>query len=79
MIKSNKKILKYVVIGGWITSKNDGDRHYINARKLCGLYGVDPMECMLYEEREHQRIKVGFLGESLLVLRPRYDGNYILN
>jgi hypothetical protein len=32
---------RYVLHPGWVTSVNDGDRHYISADKLMSLYGLD--------------------------------------
>lgn len=40
---------KFIIIGDWVTSKNDGDKHYVNARELCRLYGFNPDECFLIE------------------------------
>ncbi len=70
---------KYIVMGGHVTSKNDGDRHYISARKLCDLYGVNPDECYLvgdFGETEHS-IRMRQLP-PLPVLTPKYDGDYSL-
>lgn len=66
-------VLKYCVVGGWLISKTDADRHYVNAKKLCKLYGVNPEECMLYEEAQNMPIST-----RLPILRPRLDGNYSL-
>jgi hypothetical protein len=63
---------KYLVKPGYERSKNDGDKHWISADTLIRLYGVNPKEC----------IRSQFNGEQdpqdLIVLRPRYDGNYEL-
>jgi hypothetical protein len=32
---------RYVLHPGWVTSVNDGDKHYISANKLMRLYGLD--------------------------------------
>lgn len=71
-----EKEIKYVVIGGYVTSRSDGDKHYINAMKLCELYKVNPAECLFAEEK-HPHSLVG-IGDGLPILRPRYDGNYTL-
>lgn len=67
---------KYLIIGDWITSQTDGDWHYISAENLIRLYGVDPAECIIYSDKKRE------LGLDpnldLIVLRPRYDGNYRL-
>jgi hypothetical protein len=71
---------KYVVKPGWVTSKNDGQQHYIGAMQLIRLYQVDPRLCYVYEPtprwtrwdaEEAKRIM-----KDLIPLVPRYDGNY---
>ncbi len=68
-------IKKYAVVGGPIMSENDGDLHYVNAGTLCDLYSLDRRECILYD-----RNRPGFfwhhIPPELIVLGPRYDGNY---
>ncbi len=67
---------KYIVIGGYVRSKSDGDEHYVSAGKLCRLYNLNPEECYCVEEKEYERKKRGM--PTLPVLRPRFDGNYHL-
>lgn len=67
---------KYLVIAGEITSKNDGERHWIGTSKLCALYGVDPKECYRIDRPHFDQIP--FDLTDLPVLAPRYDGNYSL-
>lgn len=72
---------KYLVIGGKISSKYDMDIHFISARRLVDLYGVDINECILTNERDERRDLLGVspVERSLLIrLFPRYDGNYSL-
>ena len=38
--------VKYVVFEWEITSKNDGQKHFINFRDLIKLYGVSSRECI---------------------------------
>ena len=61
---------KYLVQPGWVRSQNDWDRHYIDARTLMRLYGVDPSECTVG--------RGAGLRPGAIVLAPRYDGNYSL-
>lgn len=63
---------RYLLCPGWITSQNDGDRHYIGARKLAQLYGVSIHECIT------ARIETGMDANytGLIQLHPRSDGNY---
>jgi len=69
---------KYIVVGGWVISKQDGDRHYINASKLIELYQLDRNECYLMEEKDETIKSVG-IDKDAIILRPRYDGDYILH
>ena len=40
---------KYVICPGIVRSRTDGQYHYNGPRRLKGLYGVDPAECVVYE------------------------------
>ena len=64
---------KYALHPGYITSKNDGDRHFISARQLARLYGVKIEECVVwgpeYRPGEWRR-------EDYVHFYPRYDGDY---
>lgn len=64
---------KYLLLPGYVTSKNDGQRHFISGSALARLYNVDPRDCVLDMGR-------GELSwyKDLKVLEPRYDGNYTL-
>jgi len=66
---------KYLVLEGEITSQHDGDIHYISGRRLIELYGVNPKECIVVKPGEEIR---GINTSGLILLRPRYDGNYNL-
>lgn len=61
----------YVLHPGWVTSKNDRDRHFITARMLIGLYGVAPSRCRVASQRQQPE-------PGCVHLYPRYDGNYSL-
>jgi len=65
---------KYIVIGGRIKSRFDGDYHYVNAKRLCELYQINPNECYLAEENMPESL-LG-LRFDLPVLTPRNDGIY---
>ena len=64
-------MIKYLVKPGYVYSKTDGQRHYIGASKLIGLYRVDPKECYISRGGPGE-------PEGLIVLSPQYDGNYSL-
>lgn len=63
---------KYLLCPGYITSFNDGERHYISAGKLIGLYRVNPAECILYDNKQPEKLK----GLNLISLHPRHSGVY---
>lgn len=65
--------IKYVVVPGEVTSKKDGQRHFVRAGQLMQLYGVNPKECVVISEDEYYRR--GDM-DGMTVLRPRYDGHY---
>lgn len=61
---------RYLVCPGHVTSRNDGERHYVGPGALMKLYGVNPRECVIQGS-------FGLEGAGKLkVLRPRFDGNY---
>lgn len=65
--------IKYGLCPGYVISKNDGQRHFINAGKLMRLYNVSPAECViLYDGKK----PMGFRPGELILLRPDYSGSY---
>lgn len=78
-------VAKYALHPGMVTSKRDGDRHFIDAHQLARLYGVRPSECVVVpwnveqgRERQHQLLLERIERMDLIHLHPRYDGNYKL-
>lgn len=69
---------KYLCIGGEIISKNDGQKHYVTAKQVASLYGVDFKECVFMDERDTLMRARRFGENSMLILRPREDGDYKL-
>lgn len=73
---------RYVLMPGYVTSRTDGQRHFINAQRLCNLYGVRMAECVVYP--------IGYTSEDdirrrnwrhppgAIELYPRFDGRYTL-
>lgn len=69
-------MIKYVVFPGKVISKNDGDEHYIGAKKLMQLYGVSQRECLVISPNDPRRRDYDF--GDLIELFPQYDGDYTL-
>jgi hypothetical protein len=71
---------RYIVIGGYVRSRNDGDVHYIEAVELVSLYGVNPAECILVDRGEEVRKLAGIEHDPNRWVRlyPREDGKYVL-
>lgn len=67
---------KYVLHPGHITSKSDGQSHYINAARLADLYGVSLRTCINADAPEY--LAVQHSAASFTHLYPRYDGDYRL-
>lgn len=62
---------RWRLLPGLVFSRNDGDRHYIDAARLAQLYGVSLGECLVGEPRRDD-------PRGLPELFPRRDGNYQL-
>lgn len=76
---------KYALFPGPVTSKNDGDRHFVDAPTLAFCYGVRLSECLVVpahiserHPRERELLLERIERQGLVQLRPRYDGNYTL-
>lgn len=68
---------RYLIIGGSVISKNDGDKHYINAARLALLYHVNPDECVFCENKYPHDMEINPKNRTdLIILRPRYDEDY---
>jgi len=77
MVNSKKKA-KYLVFGGLVKSKTDGDIHYIPAHKVCKLYGLNPHAPNV--RLASQDVPATYIRDdnSWIMLYPRLDGNYKL-
>ena len=69
-------MIKYFVYPGEIDSNSDGDTHYISAKQLVLLYGVDPRECKIILKPQDE---LGYNVHEYKHLQPRKDGNYDTN
>lgn len=68
----------YVLCPGTVTSRHDGQEHYISARQLARLYGVRSALCVvLLPDDVEQNVLRGYDNpETLVFLHPRQDGLY---
>jgi hypothetical protein len=69
--------IKFTIVGGYVTSKNDGDRHYVSARKLASLYGLDPREHTLIDP--DRTTAHGYANRDTpdnRILTVRFNGDY---
>jgi hypothetical protein len=66
---------RFAVYPGYVTSKTDGDRHWIGFGRLCELYRVPPSMCV---DMSDERKTLGLRTEGMIALRPRYHGDYDL-
>jgi hypothetical protein len=64
----------FVVRPGYVTSRSDGDRHWIGAQQLMELNGVDPRDCVIEDPKIP--LHPGYDVESMVVLEPKEDGEY---
>jgi hypothetical protein len=62
---------------GWITSKTDGQNHYVGVSDLVGLYRVNPRECCVARP-ELLRALSREAFERMIHLYPDYTGRYEL-
>ena len=68
---------KYALHPGWVTSKTDGERHYISTEQLRYLYGLPRRDCIVWDRYMSDSIK-GLNHDDYIHLHPRYHGNYSL-
>ena len=68
MLKSTNT--RYVLYPGFVTSRNDGDLHYIDVQTLRYLYDIPRTAvCVVYD-------KSMVIHDNDIQCRPRYDGKY---
>lgn len=65
----------YLLTPGYVTSKNDGQKHFIDAQTLANIYGVSMKDCVV----KGQHYKGPRPTGMVLLLEPREDGIYNLN
>jgi len=70
--------MRYVLFPGFIISKYDGDSHYITARQLAELYGVDIRKCLIIYRDRPESHRGYHKSDDDIELYPDYHGNYNL-
>ena len=77
--------VKYALYPRPVTSKVDGDRHFIGAQDLANLYRVRLDECVIVPwetrpgyERQHELLLERVKANRLIPLYPSYSGDYSL-
>ena len=68
---------KYAVFGGHVTSRNDGQRHYVPASRVADLYGVSRQDCYLVNDNGEFGDMLN-LPKGLTYLHPDPTGRYKL-
>ena len=64
---------KYCLHPGFITSKRDGDKHYIGAGKLADCYGVSWRDCQTFVAGD-----IHIVAPQTVCLYPSFHGDYRL-
>lgn len=68
----------YVLVGGFVTSRNDEQRHFISARRLVDLYSLPLGGCVLCSDESQLRFKTMGMKGEFVTLRPDPSGRYDL-
>lgn len=63
--------IKFIAVDGYVTSYNDQDNHFVDAKKVRELYQLNYIQCQT--KQWHYRG-----NDNEIVLHPRNDGDYNL-
>lgn len=66
---------KFALHPGYITSKSDGDQHYIGSAQLARLYELRQSEYVVWDDMNDRR-QPQEVWDRYIHLYPSYDGNY---
>lgn len=72
---------KYLVYGGYVTSKFDRQRHYVSPVKVAILFNVNPSDCIYVTPStcvDALGVPRGLKEEYFIVLHPKQNGDYSL-
>lgn len=75
MTHNEERVKKYIVYPGYVDSKSDNDRHFITARQLINLYGVNPKECIVWDY-DRPMMMSPEEKDNYISLVPLFNGNY---
>jgi len=67
---------RFVVCPDFVTSRTDGDVHYIGAAKLARLYELRPDEYYVWHQDVPAARVQNWETQGLMFLCPRRDGKY---
>jgi hypothetical protein len=70
--------MMYLLHPGLIRSKNDGQLHYVSARRLADLYGVPLRQCEVCPDPRSSAAHGWKRPECVIDLYPNYHGDYTL-
>lgn len=70
-------MIKYIVYGMPMISKNDGQRFCIPAYNVAKLYKISPRECIFIDHNDKSKLK-GLDTNNYIELYPADDGDYSL-
>lgn len=65
-----------VVFGGHVVSRHDGDLHYIPARRVAELWGIDLSNCYLID-KDDLSARAGLRVAEAEVYHPDPTGQYM--
>lgn len=68
--------MKYIVVASTVRSANDGDIHFVSAKRLIELYGVDPKNCIVAVDSFRSVSRALERFPDAEILRPSSDGQY---
>ena len=72
---------RYLVYGGYVTSKFDKQRHYVSPVDVAILFKVNPNECIYVTPDtnvDDLGVPRGLRKEDFIVLHPKQNGDYSL-
>ena len=71
---------KHLVIGDWIISKNDRQRHYISSHQLVRILNLSIRECILIDKNNtkvpYEVMMRGIIMDDFNIVTPESSGVY---